>query len=74
MDNIRKDMGVQDTGENVTNHSGRLYLKQKSNELNILADVIENHLDLRYITNMINCRCHQEVFYAVCNYTINLSV
>ena len=74
MDNIRKDMGVQDTGENFTNHSGRLYLKQKSNELNILADVIENHLDLRYTTNMINCRCHQEFFYAVCKYTINLSV
>ena len=41
-------------------------------ELNILADAMENHLGLRYTTHLINCHHHNEYFHAVCNCTVNL--
>ena len=43
-------------------------------ELNILADSMENRLGLRYTTLIINCHCHQNDFDAVCKSTVNLAL
>ena len=32
---------------------------------------MENHLGLRYTTNIINCYCHHKYFNSVCNSTFN---
>ena len=42
-------------------------------ELNILADTMENTLGLCYTTHLINFHCHQNGFDAVCKSTVNLA-
>ena len=42
-------------------------------ELNILADSMENRLGIRYTTHLINCHRHQNGFDAVCKSTVNLA-
>ena len=42
-------------------------------ELNILANVTENKLGLRYTTHLINCHRHHKGFNAVCKSTVNLA-
>ena len=48
------------------------YLLSNLNELNILADAIENRLGLPYTTHLIHCHCHHIGFDAVCKSTVNL--
>ena len=40
-------------------------------ELNILADAMENKLGLRYKTHLINCHCHHKDFNVVCKSSVN---
>ena len=42
-------------------------------ELNILADSMENRLGLRYTNHLIKCHRHHNVFDAVCNSNVNLA-
>ena len=42
-------------------------------ELNLLADSMENRLGLTYTTKLINCHRHQNGFDAVCRSTVNLA-
>ena len=73
MVNRCKDMEQQYIGKNITKHFGQPYLLKFSDELNILADVMENYLGLRYTTHLINCHRHHEGFNAVCKSTVNIS-
>ena len=74
MVNKCKEMEQQYTGNNnVTRHLNPPYLVSNLDELNILADSMENKLDLTYTTKLINCHCHQNGFGAVCRSTINLA-
>ena len=58
---------------NVTRHLNPPYLLSNLDELNILADSMENRLSLRYTTNLINFHRHQNGFDAVCRSTVNLA-
>ena len=60
------------TQEKNSKHIVRLYLIKDSNELNIIADYMENRLGLRYKTSLINWHQKIQVFDAVCNSTVNL--
>ena len=42
-------------------------------ELNILADLMENRLGIRYTTQLINCHRYRNGFDAVCKSTVNLA-
>ena len=61
------------TGNNITRHFNPPYLESNLDELNILADSIENRLGLRYTNHLINFHHHQNGFYAVCKSTVNLA-
>ena len=61
------------TGNNITRHLNPPYLLSNMEELNILADSMENRLGLRYTTQLINCHRHQNGFDAVCKSTVNLA-
>ena len=73
MINSCQDMGVKYAGKNVTKHFGKSYLLNNSDELNILADVMENRIGLCYNTHMINCNCHQVGFNVLCKSTVNIA-
>ena len=45
---------------------------KNSDEINILADALENHIGLRYTTHLINCHFHHDGLNVVCNCTVNL--
>ena len=60
-------------GNNCTRHLGQPYLLSNPDELNILADAMENKLGLRYTTHLINCHRHHKGFNAVCKSTVNLA-
>ena len=49
------------------------YLVSNLDELNILADSMENRLGLAYTTKLINCHRHQNGFDALCTSTVNLA-
>ena len=49
------------------------YLLSNLDELNILADLMENRLGLRYTTQLINCHRYRNGFDAVCRSTVNLA-
>ena len=66
-------MDQEYTGNNCTRHLGQPYLLSNLDELNILADAIENKLCLCYTTHLIYCHGHQNGFDAVCKSTVNLS-
>ena len=72
MVNSCKYMGVQHTGKNIPKQFSKSYLLIFSDELNILADAMENHLGLRYTTHLINCHYHQKGSNAVCTSTVNI--
>ena len=61
------------TGNNFTRHLNPPYLLSNLDELNILADSMENRLGLRYTTLLVNCHRHQNGFDAVCKSTVNLA-
>ena len=46
---------------------------KNSDELNILANTMENHLGLCYTTHLIHCRRRNEGFNLVCKPTVNLA-
>ena len=58
---------------NITKHLNPPYLLSNLDELNILADLMENRLGLRYTTHIINCHCYQNGFDTVCKSTVNLA-
>ena len=58
---------------NVTRHLNPPYLLSNLDELNILADFMENRLGISYRTQLINCHCYRNGFDAVCRSTVNLS-
>ena len=67
-------MGKQYTGNNnVTRHLNPPYLVSNLDELNILADTMENRLGLTYTTKLINCHRCWNCFDAVGRSTVNLS-
>ena len=67
-------MDQQYTGNiNVTRHLNPPYIVSNLDELNILADLMENRLGIRYKTKLINCNCHHNGFDAVCRSTVNLA-
>ena len=57
---------------NVTRNLNPFYLLSNLDELNILADAMENRLGLSYTTKLINCHRHQNGFDAVCKSTVIL--
>ena len=61
------------TRNNCIRHLGQHYLLSNLDELNILADAMENKLCLRYKTHIINFHRHHKVFNAVCKSTMNLA-
>ena len=61
------------TGNNCTRHLGQPHLLSNPDELNIIADAVENKLGLRYTTHIINFHCRHKSFNAVCKSTVNLS-
>ena len=74
MVNKCKEMKQEYIGNNnVTRNLNPSYLLSNLDELNILADSMENLLGLRYTTKLINCHCHQNGFDAVCWSTVNLA-
>ena len=60
MVNTSKEMEQQYTGNNnVTRHLNPPYLVSNVDELNILANSMENRLGLIYTTKLINCHRHR---------------
>ena len=73
MVNRCKEMEQEYTGNNCTRHLGQPDLLSNPDELNILADAMENKLGLRYTTHLINCHRHNKGFNSVCKSTVNLA-
>ena len=74
MVNKCKEMEQEYTrNNNVTRHLNPPQLLSNLDELNILADLMENRLGLRYTTLLINCHRHQNGFDAVCRSTVNIA-
>ena len=61
------------TENNCTRHLGQPYLLSNTDELNILADAMENKLCLHYTTHIINCHLHHKGFNAVHKSTVNIA-
>ena len=61
------------TRNNCIRHLGQHYFLSNLDELNILADAMENKLCLRYKTHIINFHRHHKVLNAVCKSTMNLA-
>ena len=63
MVNKCKEMEQEYTGNNnVTRNLNPPYILSNLDELNILADSMENILGLSYTTKLINCHCHHNNF------------
>ena len=73
MVNKCKEMEQDYTGNNFTRHLNPPHLLTNFDELNILADLMENRLGLLYTNLLINCHRHQNCFDAVWKVTVNLS-
>ena len=74
MVNKCKEMKQEYTeNNNVTRNLNPSYLLSNLDEVNLLADSMENRLGLRYKTKLINCHRHQNGFDAVCRSTVNLA-
>ena len=62
------------TGKNnLTRHFNPSYLVSNVDELNLLANSMENRLGITYTTKLLNCHCHQNSVDAVCRSTVNLA-
>ena len=68
-----KEMEQDYTGNNFTTHLNPPYLLSDPDELNILANVLENRLGIRYTTHLINCHRHHNGFDALCKSTVNIA-
>ena len=74
MVNICKEMKLEYTGNNnLTRHLNPPYLLSNLDELNFLANSMENRLGITYTTKLLSCHRHQNGFDAVCRSTVNLS-
>ena len=73
MVNKFKEMEQEYTGNNDIRHLNPPYLLSNVDELNILADAMENRLGLRYTTHLINCHSRHKGFNAMCKSTVNLA-
>ena len=74
MVNKCKEMKQEYTGNNnVTRNLNPSYLLSNLDELNLLADSMENRLGRRYTTKLINCHCYRNGFVTVCRSTVNLA-
>ena len=74
MVNKCKEMKQEYTGNNnITRHLNPPYLVSNLDEINILANYMENILGITYTTKLINCHCHQNGVDAVCKSTVNIS-
>ena len=60
-------------GNNCTKRLNSPNLLSNLDELNIIADLMENRLGLRYTTHIINCHFHHNGFDALCKSTVNLA-
>ena len=61
------------TEDNHTRNLNPPYLLSNLDELDILADLMENRLGFGYTTHLINCHCNHNGFDAVFKSTGNLS-
>ena len=61
------------TGNNYTRNLNPPYHLSNLDELNILADAMENRLGLCYTTHIIDCHHHHNSFDAVYKSSVNLS-
>ena len=73
MVNECKEMDQEYTGNICTSNLNPLSLLSNLDELNILADAMENILGLLYTTYLINFHLHHKDFDAVCKSTVNLA-
>ena len=58
---------------NLTRHLNLSYLVSNLDELNLLANSMENRLGITYTIKLINCHLHQNGVDAVCRSTFNLA-
>ena len=68
-----KEMKQEYTGNNCTRHLNPPYILSNPDELNILADAMENRLRILYATHLVNCRRLHNSFDSVCKSTVNLA-
>ena len=71
MVNKCKEMEQEYTSNNDARNLNPTYLLSNLDELNILADSMENRLGLRYPTHLTNFHRHQNSFNAVCKSIVN---
>ena len=58
---------------NLTRHLNPPYLVSNVDELNLVANSMENRLGITYTTKILNFHCHQKGVDAVCRSTLNLA-
>ena len=74
MVNKCEEMKQEYTGNNnLTMHFNPSYLVSNVDEINLLANSMENRLDITYTTKILNCHRHQNGVDAVCSSTVNLA-
>ena len=74
MVNKCKEMEQEYTGNNnVTRYLNPSYLLSNLDELNILADLMENRLGISYTPQLINFHRYRNGFDAVCRSTVNIA-
>ena len=66
-------MDQEYTGKNITRHFGQPYLLSNPDELNILANAMENKLGCCYKTHIINCHRHHKGYNIVCKSTVDIA-
>ena len=74
MVNKCKETKQEYTGNNnLTRHFNPSYLVSNVDEINLLANLMENRLGITYTTKLLNCHRHQNGVDAVCRSTVNLA-
>ena len=74
MVNKCEDMKQHYTGNNnITRHLNPPYLVSNVDELNLLANLMENRIGITYTTKLINCHRHHNGVDAVYRSTVNLA-
>ena len=70
-----KQMKKEYTGNNynLSRHFNPPYLVSNVDEINILANSMENRLGIMYTTKLLNCHRHHNGVDAVCHSTVNLA-
>ena len=70
-----KQMKTEYTGNNYnfSRHFNPSYLVSNVDEINLLANLMENRLGIMYTTKLLNCHRHQNGVDAVCRSTANLA-